>query len=105
MNTISEVTVERDASGYWSHPAFEALFGGREYVSDSEFRGWLHGLGMEHTTVVLDDEDSAAYQAWAESGSLAGWEPERPEGEGWFTAAIYDAECDGPVCIWLRPVP
>lgn len=50
MNTISEVAVERDASGYWSHPAFDALFDGREYVSDSEFRGWLHGLGMEHTT-------------------------------------------------------
>lgn len=32
---------------------------------------------------------------------IAAWEPERPEGEGWFVGSIHDTE-DGPVCIWLR---
>ncbi len=32
---------------------------------------------------------------------LPHWEPERPEGEGWFVGSIHDTE-DGPVCIWLR---
>ncbi|EJC4159266.1 hypothetical protein NMZ70_005405, partial [Escherichia coli] len=32
---------------------------------------------------------------------ISAWEPERPEGDGWFIGSIHDTE-DGPVCVWLR---
>jgi hypothetical protein len=46
-NTITELPVERNDIGYWSHPAFEALIGDREGISSSEFDAWLQANNLE----------------------------------------------------------
>ncbi len=45
------------------------------------------------------DEGCADFDAC--DADISAWEPERPEGDGWFIGSIYDTE-DGPVCVWLR---
>ncbi|EJK3611927.1 hypothetical protein NLA20_005165, partial [Escherichia coli] len=50
-------------------------------------------------TIRSMDEDD--FDLDAAGPDIAAWEPERPEGEGWFVGSIHDTE-DGPVCIWLR---
>ncbi|EJN3771908.1 hypothetical protein NVA45_004960, partial [Escherichia coli] len=47
---------------------------------------------------AMDEDD---FNPDADGPDIAAWEPERPEGEGWFIGSIHDTE-DGPVCIWLR---
>lgn len=39
-----------------------------------------------------------------DGGDLSSWQPEQPNGEGWFVGSIHDTE-DGAVCIWLRAKP
>ncbi|ENZ4931634.1 hypothetical protein ACNBFU_005418, partial [Escherichia coli] len=50
-------------------------------------------------TIRTMDEDD--FNLDADGPDIAAWEPERPEGEGWFVGSIHDTE-DGPVCVWLR---
>ncbi|MBI0992564.1 hypothetical protein HCI46_10105, partial [Escherichia coli] len=50
-------------------------------------------------TIRAMDEDD--FNPDADGPDIAAWEPERPEGEGWFIGSIHDTE-DGPVCVWMR---
>ncbi|EOK3493480.1 hypothetical protein ACJQTL_004904, partial [Escherichia coli] len=50
-------------------------------------------------TICSMDEDYL--NPVADDPDISAWEPERPEGNGWFIGSIHDAE-DGPVCVWLR---
>lgn len=104
-NTITELPVERNDIGYWSHPAFEALIGDREGISSSEFDAWLQANNLEDAYSYWGEEDSKEYLEYAESGSFAKWQPTPPAGLGWFICSIHETEDDGPICIWLRKLP
>jgi len=105
MNTqlIQPAEVQRDESGYWSHPDVPEFDEG----STSESRAWVAEQGLELACVHLESEsdDHPAYIAYFvnEEASCAAWEPPRPSGEGWFMLTIYDDE-DGPLCWWARRV-
>lgn len=97
--TITARPVERDEDGSYCHPDF---FEG-EFLNH-EFNAWLLGNGLECSLewMECDDNATALFELYLEKDAgFAHWEPERPEGEGWFTGAIYDTE-SGPLCIWLR---
>uniref|UniRef100_UPI00383BF3E9 hypothetical protein n=1 Tax=Salmonella enterica TaxID=28901 RepID=UPI00383BF3E9 len=98
MNTIKEMPVERDEYGCWTHPEYEKFCAGREYISTEEFDAWMKENNLQWTIRSMDEDD---FDLDAAGPDIAAWEPERPEGEGWFVGSIHDTE-DGSVCIWLR---
>ncbi|RMU96801.1 hypothetical protein ALP20_03388 [Pseudomonas coronafaciens pv. coronafaciens] len=69
-------------------------------------KAWIAEQGLE---VVKDELEYASDKAVADRYFEAGdpdcsyWEPDRPDGEGWFCLAIHDTD-DGPVCWWARRV-
>ena len=99
---VVAVPVTRTKEGYWLHPAIEEMLAGREGVETAEFNAWLEDNGLETSGSIWGDEDSDEYRVYLTSGSCAAWEPEPPEGEGWFLASIFDSEDWGPECFWLR---
>lgn len=102
MKKIKALPVERDEDGGWIHPAYDEFVGDREYAPTAEFLQWLESNSLEYTISVMDlDEPCEALNEWNKSGSFAAWNPEQPNGDDWFVAAIFDTE-DGPVCVWFR---
>jgi hypothetical protein len=102
---ITSLPVERCHYGAWIHPALDALHGEREIVPDDEFNQWMDANGLEHVITIMDqDEPSMALAEWETLGSFSAWEPEKPDGDGWFVGSIHDTEDDGPVCMWFRSV-
>lgn len=99
--------VVRDNQGMGYHHCLEPFFkstGDREDVSPIP---WLEENGFDHAYNELDPFDAAgndnpAYTAYENDTDLSLWTPERPEGEGWFLAAVYDNE-DGVWALFLRP--
>ncbi|MEH0046558.1 hypothetical protein, partial [Escherichia coli] len=59
---------------------------------------WMKVNNLQWTIRSMDEDD---FNPDADGPDISAWEPERPEGEGWFIGSIHDTE-DGPVCIWLR---
>lgn len=98
MNEIKEMPVERDAYGCWTHPEYEKFCDGREYISTEEFNAWMKVNNLQWTIRAMDEDD---FNPDADGPDISAWEPERPEGEGWFIGSIHDTE-DGPVCVWMR---
>lgn len=100
---IGPVPVGRDDSGWWSHPGIPDFDEGQEV----EYGAWLiaQGLVTDHASLEGEDPTNAAYVSYYddESCSVAGWNPEAPAGEGWFTLSIHDTE-DGPYWVWARRV-
>lgn len=96
--SIKPLEVQRDQYGYWSHPHYLAFCDGREYITPAEFDQWMleHGLQWK---VEYRDEDMI--DPPVDGCDISAWQPESPEGEGWFVGSIHDTE-DGAVCIWLR---
>ncbi len=105
---LVEIPVERDESGYWSHPAWSALFGEREGMPRDELNALLAQKNLEYTYIELeydsDNKDAAAHYFIDGSCNVSTWKPTRPDGDGWFIASIHDTD-DGPVCFWVRPIP
>ncbi|ELY5803531.1 hypothetical protein SNN69_002917 [Cronobacter sakazakii] len=94
---VTEVAVERDEYGCWTHPAFRAFCGEREYIPNEEFEAWLKENNLMCAFVYRDEFD-LPFDIYCDT---YGWEPEKPVGDGWFVGSIHDTE-DGAVCIWLR---
>lgn len=97
---IFALPVERDENGCWIHPEYDKLCDGREHVPSEEFDAWLKTNGLEWDYELRDESfdflDDAPYES-----DFSEWQPESPDGEGWFIGSIHDSE-DGPVCIWFR---
>ncbi|WP_149478898.1 hypothetical protein [Escherichia albertii] len=98
MNKIKEVPVVRDEYGCWTHPEYEKFCNGREYISTEGFNTWMEENNLQY---VLRFRDEGCADLDACDADISAWEPERPEGDGWFIGLIHDTE-DGPVCVWLR---
>ncbi len=97
---IGPMLVERDADGWWSHPGIP------DFNEDIEaHKAWMAAQGLVTAHASLDSEGCThpAYIAYydEDSASVAGWSPETPAGEGWFTLSIHDTE-DGPYWVWAR---
>ncbi|STI74455.1 putative prophage protein [Escherichia coli] len=66
--------------------------------STEEFNAWMEKNNLQWAIRSMDEDD---FNLDADGPDISAWEPERPEGEGWFIGSIHDTE-DGPVCVWLR---
>ncbi|EFC0197646.1 hypothetical protein, partial [Escherichia coli] len=62
------------------------------------FNAWMEKNNLQWAIRSMDEDD---FNLDADGPDISAWEPERPEGEGWFIGSIHDTE-DGPVCVWLR---
>ncbi|HAX3699416.1 TPA: hypothetical protein JV357_001451 [Escherichia coli] len=98
MNEIKEIPVVRDEYGCWTHPEYEKFCDGREHISTEEFNAWMEENNLQWAIRTMDEDD---FNLDADGPDISTWEPERPEGDGWFIGSIHDTE-DGPVCVWLR---
>lgn len=102
MNKIIPLVVERDVNGCWTHPEYDKFCDGRDYIPNSEFSDWIKANGLEWAFELRDESldflDDESYDP-----DFTEWQPEPPDGEGWFIGSIRDTE-DGPVCIWFRIV-
>ncbi|EET9983773.1 hypothetical protein FAW22_004421 [Escherichia coli] len=98
MNAIKEVPVIRNEYGCWTHPEYEKFCDAREYISTEEFNAWMEANNLQWTICTMDEDD---FNLDADGPDISAWEPERPEGDGWFIGSIHDTE-DGPVCVWLQ---
>jgi len=98
-------TVTRDEDGYWTHSAFNELFGDREIIPKEEWQAWCDRHNIEISNSQMEYELDENHPAWVrhfddgEAGSV-GWNP-GPPGPGWHMLSIHDTE-DGPVVIWYR---
>jgi hypothetical protein len=96
---IGPMPVERDENGWWLHPGIP------NFDEDHKsFSAWVKAVGLEVKYKCLESyPEHPLYDAWFERGECdaSSWEPEAPNGEGWFTFSIHDSE-DGPVWVWAR---
>ena len=100
MTTITELPVERDEYGCWTHPEYSKFCGDRDFVPNEEFNAWVKANGLEWDYELRDDSfDVMGDEPYEDDFSK--WHPEPPAGEGWFIGSIHDSG-EGPVCIWLR---
>ncbi|RMM37233.1 hypothetical protein ALQ80_00655 [Pseudomonas coronafaciens pv. oryzae] len=99
---IKSWPVKRDENGFFQHPDLPDFDEG----DGDKCKAWIAEQGLE---VVKDELEYASDKAVADRYFEAGdpdcsyWEPDRPDGEGWFCLAIHDTD-DGPVCWWARRV-
>lgn len=93
-----DVPVQRNEVGMWTHPAYLKAFGGCDSVPAGMFNAWLQHLDLESKTVVFSPNDIGEI-SWED---VAEWEPEAPDGQGWFIGSIHESEDYGVVCVWLR---
>lgn len=96
----SEVPVERDAMGYWRHEHHPVC-------PDALYKRWSEYLGYEHVVQLLGDDErdeSKDVRARYEGGDpdVLAWEPEKPEGDGWYIVSIHQTEDDGAAAVWIR---
>ncbi|NWB47084.1 hypothetical protein [Pseudomonas gingeri] len=96
---IQPVPVVRDENGMFWHPDLPPFDEGDEEKS----KQWIAAHGLAVTMCHLENADEAISDRYFESDEpdCSYWEPERPEGEGWFCLSINDTD-DGPVCWWAR---
>ncbi|HGG6426298.1 TPA: hypothetical protein ACJG67_002815 [Salmonella enterica subsp. enterica serovar Kottbus] len=96
MSGIKALPVVRDEYGCWTHPEYDKFCADREIIPTGEFDAWAKAKGLEWAVSFMDEEEFGSVCA-----DISVWEPEAPEGAGWFVGSIHDTE-DGAVCIWLR---
>jgi hypothetical protein len=99
MTKLIEATeVKRDEAGFWYHPDIPEFEEGQE----REYRAWLAEQLLETRFMFLEYEHPA-YVRYFEEGDpdCSDWNPQPPDGEGWWLLAIGDTE-DGPVATWAR---
>lgn len=100
---IQQAPVERDESGWWTHPDMPGFDEGQE----REYRQWIVMQGLEVKFFSLEDapDNHPAYIAYYDKGegSCADWAAQCPVGDGWFTLSIHDSE-DGPYWVWARRI-
>lgn len=100
--------VRRDEDGFWTHTAFNELFGDREIIPKEEWKAWCEDQNIEISTSQMEYELSEDHPAWIShfdegNAGCSGWNPEPPS-EDWYMLTIHDTE-DGPVVIWYREIP
>lgn len=99
VGLISHQLVRRDENGMFWHadlPPFDEGDG-------DKCKQWLAKQGLTVKMVGIESAKDEISERYFKSGDpdCSYWEPERPDGEGWFCLSIHDTD-DGPVCWWAR---
>ena len=97
---IQSAPVVRDEYGMFSHPDMPDFDEG----DGDKCKAWVATQHLQVKMVHLEyHSDEAVSERYFEAGDpdCSYWEPDRPDGEGWFCLAIHDTD-DGPVCWWAR---
>lgn len=90
---IGPVAPERDEDGYWCHPATALQPDWDESTPVQEYKDWYASHGLESVTLDLFDQDPELEERILDGeSSLSEWEPEQPEGEGWFLFSVFSSE-------------
>lgn len=99
---IQPANVLRDEHGMFAHPDMPEFDEGDG--DGDKVKAWVAEQGLEVKMVELEyHSDEAISERYFEAGDpdISYWEPDRPDGEGWFCLAIHDTD-NGPVCWWAR---
>lgn len=99
---IQPAPVIRDENGFFQHPDLPDFDEG----DGDKCKAWVAEQELEVGMVSLEyHSDEAISDRYFEAGDpdCSYWEPDQPDGEGWFCLAIHDTD-DGPVCWWARPL-
>lgn len=99
---IEPAPVIRDENGFFKHPDLPDFDEG----DGDRCKAWIAEQELEVAMVSLEyHSNEAISERYFEAGDpdCSYWEPDRPDGEGWFCLAIQDTD-DGPVCWWARPL-
>lgn len=99
IGLIKHWTVKRDENGMFQHPDMPDFDEG----DGDKCKAWIAEQGLTVAMVSLEFAEPAIADRYFESHdpNCSYWEPDRPDGEGWFCLAIHDTD-DGPVCWWAR---
>ena len=99
IKLIQAAPVVRDEMGSFQPPDMPDF----EEGDSEKCKAWVAEQGLAVKQVRLECADESVADRYFESGApdFSYWEPERPDGEGWFCLAIHDTD-DGPVCWWAR---
>lgn len=97
---MKPVEPARDRDGYYTHPDYPFT----EEMDEPDFDYWAKLNHIESAVRYMNNDPEAEEvnerYATGDTDILA-WEPQQPEGDGWFVGSIHETE-DGPVCVWLR---
>ena len=97
---VQKAEVIRDENGMFQHPEMPDFDEGDEETC----KAWIAEQGLQVKMVSLEyHSDEAISARYFEAGDpdCSYWEPDVPDGKGWFCLAIHDTD-DGPVCWWAR---
>lgn len=99
IKLIQPAPAVRDEMGSFQHPDMPDFDEG----DGDKYKAWAAEQGLTVTQARLEYAEEAVADRYFEAGEpdFNYWEPERPDGEGWFCLAIHDTD-DGPVCWWAR---
>ncbi|WVN20974.1 hypothetical protein VYI69_13710 [Pseudomonas yamanorum] len=100
VGLIKHWPVGRDENGMFQHPDMPDF----EEGDGDKCKAWIAAQGLQVKMVSLEyHSDEAVSERYFAAGDpdCSYWEPDRPDGEGWFCLAIHDTD-DGPVCWWAR---
>ena len=96
---IVPVEVDRDARGYWTHPALIRSC----CQTTPQLMWWLRVQKLECFVMSMRDEATEAFCAGWDDGppDASAWELVPPPGKGWFLGSVHPRE-EGPECYWFR---
>ncbi|CAI8898669.1 Prophage protein [Pseudomonas sp. IT-232MI5] len=99
IKLIQPATVVRDEMGSFQHPDLPYFDEG----DGEKCKAWVAEQGLTVKQDRLEYADEAVADRYFESDDpdFSYWEPEKPDGEGWFCLAMHDTD-DGPLCWWAR---
>lgn len=99
IKMIQPTPVVRDENGMFWHPDLPEFDEG----DGDKCKQWVSEQGLTVKMVSIEGADEAIADRYFESHDpdCSYWEPDRPEGEGWFCLSISDTD-DGPACWWAR---
>lgn len=101
MTTIEKEDVVFDKWGQWSHSAIHAL--GEEF-DEVSFKDIPQFSGLELEPIRIWDDDKRDLlhgDRGLNPADFRKWQPDPPEGDGWFPFT-YSEDEDGPYVIYAR---
>ena len=99
VGLIKHWPVNRDENGMFWHPDLPSF----EEGDGDKCKKWIAEQGLVVKMSSIEDAADEISERYFDSHDpdCSYWEPDRPDGEGWFCLSIHDTD-DGPVCWWAR---
>ncbi|UZV40791.1 hypothetical protein 12Stean4476_00029 [Erwinia phage Stean] len=96
---LKPVEASRCSLGYYTHVDFPSN------LTDEQFESWASTVGLDVAVEWMSNDpnyEELNERYGAGDNDILAWEPEKPEGDGWFIGSIHETDEDCPVCVWLR---